>query len=66
MLRTHQGRADRALTQADDIAAIQNEQVVYVPDGNYGNPSMEVKYQRDLMKDYLNHLGALAGEDDRV
>ena len=66
MLRTHQGRADRALTQADDIAAIQNEQVVYVPDDNYGNPSREVKHQRDLMKDYFNHLGALAGEDDRV
>ena len=66
MLRTHQGRADRAPTQADDIAALQNEQVVYVPDGNYRNASRESKHQRDLLKDYFNHLGALAGQEDRI
>ena len=41
MLRTHQGGADRALTQAIDVAAIQNEQVVYVPNESYRNPSRE-------------------------
>ena len=35
MLKTHQGEADREPTQADDIVALQNEQVVYVPDDNY-------------------------------
>ena len=31
MLRTHQGRADRVSTTANDVAALQNEQLVYVP-----------------------------------
>ena len=62
MLRTHQGGADRALTQA----ALQNEQVVvYVPDENYRNPSSEAKYQQDVLKDFFNHLGALSGQEDR-
>ena len=38
MLRTHQGEADRAPTLA-------NEQVVYVPNENYRNPSWEAKHQ---------------------
>ena len=38
MLRTYQGRADRAPTPANDVAAVQNEQVVYVPDANYWHP----------------------------
>ena len=37
MLRTHQGGADRALTPANDVAALQNEQMVYVTDDNYVN-----------------------------
>ena len=34
MLKTHQGGADRAQIPANDVAALQNEQVVYVPDDN--------------------------------
>ena len=46
MLWTHQGRADRrVLTPANDVAALQNEQVVYVPNGNYRNPSREANHQ---------------------
>ena len=62
MLRTHQGRVDRAPIEADDIATLLNEQVVYVPDNIYRNPLRETKHQRDLMKHY-NHLSALAGQD---
>ena len=61
MLRTHQGGLDRAPTPADDIAAIANEAVVYVPK-NHKNPSREAK---DLLKDYFNHISALAGQEDR-
>ena len=32
MLRTHQGGPERALTPADDLSALQHEQVLYVPD----------------------------------
>ena len=39
MLRTHRGRIDRATTPADDIAPLQNEQVVYVPNDIHRNPS---------------------------
>ena len=46
MLRTHQSREDRASTPADDIADLQNEHVVYVPDDNYRNPLREAKHQR--------------------
>ena len=38
MLRTHQGRADSAPTLANDVAALQSKQVVYVPNENYKNP----------------------------
>ena len=41
MLRTQQGGADRAPTLTD---ALQHEQVVYVPDDNYSNPSREAKH----------------------
>ena len=57
---------DKVLTPADAMAAVQNEEVVYVPDYNYRNPSQEVKHQQDLLKDYFNHLGALAGQEDRI
>ena len=66
MLRTHQGKVERATSPANDVAALQNEQVVYVPDDNYRNPSREAKYQWDLLKDYFNHMGALAGQEDRI
>ena len=48
MLRAHQGGASRAATPEEDIAALKTEQVVYVPDDHYRNPSMEAKHQRNL------------------
>ena len=47
MLMTHQGGADRAPISAEDITALQNEQVVYVLDDNYRNPLREMNHQRD-------------------
>ena len=44
MLRTHQGRAVKEPTPANDIAVLQNEQVVYVRDDNYRNPSRKAKH----------------------
>ena len=66
MLRSHQGRANRAPTPADDVAALQNEQVVYVPDNNYRNPLKETKHQQDLLKHYFNHHDDLAGQENRT
>ena len=67
MMRTHQGGADRAPTLAkNDVAALQNELVVYIPNENYRNPSREAKHQSELLKHYFNHLGALAGQEDRI
>ena len=34
MMRIHQGGGDRAPTPANDVAALRNEQVVYVPNEN--------------------------------
>ena len=34
--------------------------------GNFRNPSREAKHQRDLLKDYFNHMGVLAGQEDTV
>ena len=45
MLRIHQGGTNRAPTPANDIVALQNKQVVYVPDDNYRNPLKENKHQ---------------------
>ena len=45
MLRTRQGGANRVPTPADETAALQNEQVIYVPDDNYRNPSRKAKHQ---------------------
>ena len=64
VVRTNQGRVVRAPTTANDVAALQNEQVVYVSDDNYRNPLREAKHHQNLLKDYFNHLGALAGLDD--
>ena len=47
MLRTRQGRAP---TPANDVPALQSEQVVYVPIDNYMNPSSEAKHQGDQLK----------------
>ena len=66
MLRAQQGGANRAPTTANDVVAQQNEQVVYVSEDNYWNPMREAKHQRELLKDFFNHLGALAGEENRI
>ena len=66
MLGTHQGRSDRAPIPGDDIAALQSEEVLYVPDENYRNPLREAKHLPDLPKDYFNHLGALAEQGDKI
>ena len=58
MLRSHQGGADRSPTPADDIQPPQGEQR---HQGNFGNPSREAKHQRDLLKDYFNHVGRWLG-----
>ena len=66
MLRKNQGGADRAPTPANDVAALQNEHVVYAPNENYRNPSREDKHLLELLKDYCNHVGALHGQKDRI
>ena len=66
ILRTHQGGADKAPTPSNDVAAQQNEQAVDVPNKNYRNPSREAKNQQKLLKDYFNHMGVLAGQEDRI
>ena len=53
--------AVRAPTPANDVDALQNEQVVYVPNDNYRNPTRETKHQQELLKDYFSHLEAFAG-----
>ena len=35
------------------------------PRENYRNPLREVKHQQELLKDYFNHVVALAGQEDR-
>ena len=64
MLRTHQDGADRAPTPGNDLVR-ENGQVVCVPNENYRNPLREAKQQREPLKDYFNHVQALAGEEDR-
>ena len=66
MLRSHQGGADRPPTPADDIQLPQGEQGEQRHHENLRNPSREAKHQRHLLKDYFNHVGALAGQEDRV
>ena len=65
-MMTHQGGAERAPIQGNDVAAQQNEQEVNVPNENYRNPSREAKHQQELLKDYVNNVGALAGQEDRI
>ena len=33
---------------------------------NFRNPSREAKHQQNLLKDYFNHVGVLAGQEDRA
>ena len=65
MLRSHQGGADRPPTPADDIQPSQGDQGEQRHHENLRNPSREAKH-RDLLKDYFNHVGALAGPEDRI
>ena len=46
-------------------AATVNQPVVYVHDKNCRNSLTETKHQRDLLKDYFNHVDELAGQEDR-
>ena len=66
MLRNYQGGSDRPPTPADDMQPPQGDQGEQRRNENLRNPSREAKHQRDLLKDYFNHLGALAGQEDRV
>ena len=66
MRRSHQGGADRPPTPADNIQPQQVNQGEQRHQANFRNPSREAKHQRDLLKDYFNHVGALAGQEDRV
>ena len=66
MLRRHQGGADRPPTPADDIQPPQADQSEQGQNENFRNPSRDTKHRRDLLKDYYNNLGALAGQDYRI
>ena len=66
MLRRHQGAADRPPTLADDIQPPQGDQGEQGQNRTFRNPSMEAKHQQNLLKNYFNYTGALAGQEDRV
>ena len=66
MLKSHQGGADRPPTPADDKQPPLGDQGEERHHENLRNPSREAKHQQDLLKDYFNHVGALAGQEDRV
>ena len=51
MLRSHQKAAERPPTPSNDIQVPKND---------------KAKRQRDLLKDYFNHLGGLDGQEDRI
>ena len=55
-LRLHQGGADMSPNPRNDVVAQQNAHEVYVSHENYRNPLREAKYQRELLKDYFNHV----------
>ena len=61
MLRSHQGRADRPPTPADNIQPPQGNQGEQRYHENFRNPSREAKHPRDLLKDYFNHVGRWLG-----
>ena len=66
MLISHQGGTDRPSTPADNIQPPQANQGEQGHNENFTNSSRQAKHQRDLQKDYFNHLGALAEQGDRV
>ena len=53
ILRTRQGRQERAPTPADRMAAVANEPPVCMPDENCKNPLMVAKHKQDLLKGLL-------------
>ena len=50
MLMTHSSRADRAPTSANDPAALQNEQVMDLPNESYTNPLREARHRQEKSK----------------
>ena len=58
------GWADRAPTPADDL--LWAGQADNAGNDRQRNPSRVAKRQRDLLKDYFNNLGAMAGQEDRI
>ena len=66
MLRRHQGGVERPPTPPDDIQPPQSDQGEQGQNAKFKNASREAKHQRDLLKDYFNNLGALAGKKDRI
>ena len=60
-LRSDHGAADRSPTPADDIQPPQADQGEQRHHENLRNPSREAKHQRDLLKDYFNHVGRWLG-----
>ena len=66
MLRSHEGGGDRPPTPADNIQPPQTDQGEQTHCENFRNPLREAKHQQDLLKDNFNHLGALAGQEERV
>ena len=66
MLRSHQRGGDRPATPADDIQPPQADQGEQGQHENFRNRSREARHQQDLLKDYFNHMGVLAGYWDRV
>ena len=64
MLRPHPGGVATAPNPWDEVAALENEPLIYGADENCWNPSRKAKQQRDLLKNFFNHVGALAGQED--
>ena len=67
MMRTSQGGADWATIPANDAAALQNEQVVYVPNENYRNLLRDAKHQRttERLIQSCGGIGWAGGQDQR-
>ena len=67
MLRTHQGGLDRAPNPADDIVAISNEAVVYMPDETTGTlprrQSFSETYWKNLSFTLMHWLGRRTGSE---
>ena len=53
-------------TSDNNVVAQQNDQALCVSNENYRNPLIEAKHQRELLKDYFNHMGEIAGQGDRI